>query len=161
MSFNSYHVPEYIWGYTYTYYTKEVVGTTLGYSPESSWSWDDYDTSDTKRTDTVKRKKSDCWYNYYKYKDGYNDEVINKEYNESGSSDNMFSGETILSGIKVDDAYSYNSSTSAFDCKFIKQSLSGTTVYKIVNNGNNRYAAEEYSRVVAEKKSVTLQPING
>lgn len=95
-------------------------------------------------------------YEYYKYKEGYTEESVRQLWDNGGGVE-LFEKKVILSGVTVKDIYSVS---SAFDCEFQRQEVSGTTTYRIVEKGSNNFEAVESSKVVAEKKTVTLLPIN-
>ena len=156
-----YHVPDYLGDYYYEYYNKVVVGTSFGNFPDSSWDYDpSLTTSGNYHDGTRTEEVYDYDVNYYKYKEGYNDTVVSQIMNNRNSNLEVFDGELILSGVNISDIYSISSYSSAFDCSFVKQDIQGTATYQIVDNGDGTFSAVELSKVVSERKTVTLQPIN-
>ena len=98
-------------------------------------------------------------YKYYKYKEGYTDEIVEQLWN-NGAGLELFERKTVLENVSIKDRYELGNYPSAFDCEFQRQEVSGTTTYKIVERGSNNFEAVESSKIVAEKKTVTLLPIN-
>lgn len=153
------YVPDYIQTCDYEYFNIIVVGTTFGFYPDSSWDYDYYEATSNHYTGTVKVEKWDSDYKYYKYKDGYDNAKIDSMWNKRDSMD-LFDGTTVLEGINISSTSDYQKYTDAYDCTFSKQDRTGTITYQIVDNGNGSFEAVERSKVISERKTVTLQPIN-
>ena len=103
------------------------------------------------------------YYNfYYKYKSGYDESTVSDLITTEKKVLN--GGTELLDNIKISSEIGYtnllNEYTSAFDCKFTKYTSKGSTSYKIVDNGDGTYSATPFATFVAEKKNITLQPLN-
>ena len=108
------------------------------------------------------RGSNDDIYYFYKYKSGYNATIVS---NIMSAQKNALKGGTeLLNGIRFSSDISLGNLlkeyTSAFDCKFTKYSSKGSTSYKIVENEDGTYSATPFATFVAEKKNITLQPLN-
>mgnify|MGYP001133674325 CR=1 FL=1 len=153
-------IPDYIQDYDYTYYDIIELGTVFGNNPDPAWDYDsNYTKSGNWHSDIQRRFVYDYDYEYYKFKDGYGEDSVRALWNKNNGGPIVSLDRKIISGVVIN-SNNWNS-YNALDMTFDKVSFGGSTTYKIVfNDLSEEYNAVEFSSYVAEKHSVTLQPIN-
>ena len=149
-------VPEYLYDYDYTYYTRDIIAERFG--SERDYDWDDSvigeAVSDSKYG-TVRYKvlRSDYKYYYLQYKEGYDEQKVRDLFNKSNSE----GGYLLIDEINVSNNTFAN--LTGFDVELLRKSSSGAVAYKIIESGSG-YEAVEAGTIVSNKSSVVLQPIN-
>ena len=148
----------YVQDYKYTYYEKELVGTSFGYDDQLNRKSDFYE-ADWNNRHWSERKltgySSD--YLYYNYLEGDDESTLRNRFN---SSSNLILGTSLLDNVTItyDDWRKYSDYRNM---EFNVRSMNGSVSYKITYDEDlGEYKVVKSSEYIAEKASLTLQPIN-
>jgi len=148
----------YVEDYKYTYYEKQFVGSSFGYDEDLASRSDYYDIDYSIRDwrDRVQTGYSSD-YIYFNYRDGDTDQTIRDKYY---SNSNLSVDSSLLDDVTISNN-DWRKYSDYRNMEFNVRSMTGSTSYKIVfDEGTGEYAAVKSSEYVAEKASLTLQPIN-
>ena len=149
----------YIQDYIYTYYEKELIGTSFGYDDDLSRR-SDYEESNWNNRHWGTRTKTGYSneYIYYNYRDGDDENTLRSRYNTNGSL--VLNGSSLLDDVSIPNN-SWNNTSDYTRLTFSVKDKTGTTSYKIIRDEvHGGYVAMKSSEYIAEKASLTLQPIN-
>ena len=146
----------YVEDYIYDYYKKELVGQGFGYDETLARKSDFYETRNY-HYGTRTRYGYNNDYIYYNYKDGDTEQTLRDKYN---SNSNLSVESSLLDDVTInyEDWRKYSDYRNMV---FNVRSMTGSTSYKVVfDEGTGEYVAVKSSEYIAEKASLTLQPIN-